>query len=669
MPFAQEIERDLELQRFARRSVLAAVVVFLVFAVIGWRIYALQIEGYEHFRTLSENNRLRVEPIAPTRGLIYDRNGVLLAENLPSYQVEVTVEQVADLDALLDTLEPLIDLTAADRDRFRASLRSRRPFQPVLLKSGLDDAAVARVAVRRHELPGVDVVARPTRHYPMGADLAHVVGYVGRISEADLARIDRSNYAGSTHTGKTGIERFYEERLHGRVGYRQVEVNAQGRVIRELSVRPPERGQDLILTIDSRLQRRVRELFQGYDGAAVVVDVRTGEILALVSKPGFDPNWFVNGISHARFAELQNDPARPLFNRLLQGQYPPGSTLKPVMGLIALQAGYTTVERRMFAAGYFQIPGHERRYRDWRRSGHGWVDLARAIAVSSDVYFYELAHRMGIDVLSDGLAKWGLGQPTGIDLPGERHGILPSREWKRATMNQPWFPGETLITIIGQGYMLTTPVQLADVTVTLANRGERRPLHLLREVRPATPEHPAPIWRSPPPVHYPAAAWDAIHRSLDDAVHARHGTAFASVGSTSPAVRMVGKTGTAQVFGLGEDEKYDESRLDRRLWDHALFIGYAPAENPEIAVVVIAEHGGSGGRVAAPLAQRIVDAHFELTREGPGFEPLREAASPERRATPQSRNDDAPHAGTAARTAAEAARVGPPVTSESLSWR
>ncbi|MFN4264039.1 MAG: penicillin-binding protein 2 [Thioalkalivibrionaceae bacterium] len=593
-----------------RRGLFAVGVVFLAFAVIGWRVHGLQVEGYEHFRTLSENNRLRVEPIAPTRGLIYDRNGVLLAENRPSYQVEVTVEQVRDLDALFDTLAPLIDLTATDRDRFRASLRGRRPFQPILLKSGLDDVAVARVAVRRHEMPGVDVVARPTRHYPMGADLAHVVGYVGRISESDLTRIDRSNYAASTHTGKTGIERFYEDRLHGRVGHRQVEVNAQGRVIRELAARPPERGQDLVLTIDSHLQRKVRELFEGYNGAAVVADVRSGEVLAMVSKPGFDPNWFVNGISHARYAQLQNDPARPLFNRLLSGQYPPGSTLKPVMGLIALDSGHTTAERRMFATGYFQIPGHERRYRDWRRSGHGWVDLSRAIAVSSDVYFYELAYRMGIDTLSKGLMDWGLGAPTLIDLPGERRGILPSREWKRATMNQAWFPGETLITVIGQGYMLTTPVQLADVTVTLANRGDRKRLHLLRELRGETYGDPVPIRVDPPPVDYPAAAWRVIHQALDDAVHARHGTAHGSVGRTTPAVRMAGKTGTAQVFGLGEDEKYDETRLDRRLWDHALFIGYAPADDPEIAVVVVVEHGGSGGRVAAPLAQRIVDAFY-----------------------------------------------------------
>jgi penicillin-binding protein 2 len=604
-------EEGRDQSRFSVRALVSILVLLLLVLLLGGRMFTLQVGAHEHFTTLSENNRLRIEPIPPTRGLIYDRNGILLAENRPAYQLEVTVEQAGDLGLLLERLSDLVDLSPAEIDRFRASVRQRRPFQPVLLKSGLDDETVARIAVARHELPGVEIEARPVRHYPQGADFAHVVGYVGRINEQDLRRLDTRNYSGTSHTGKTGVERHYEDILHGTTGHKQVEVNAQGRVIRELSVVPPVPGQDLFLSIDVDLQRAARDALAPHDGALVAIDPATGEVLALVSKPGFDPNPFVNGISHRDFSALQSDPHNPLFNRALSGQYPPGSTLKPIVALAGLEENVTTAERRMFATGYYQLPGYERRYRDWRRGGHGWVDMNRAIAVSSDVYFYDLGHKLGIDRMAPMLGAFGVGSRVGIDATGERPGILPSREWKRSVQNLQWFPGETLITAIGQGYMLTTPLQLADLTSTLANRGQRVQTRLLRAIRESGDGEPLPQpVRTLAPVIASEAHWDVIHQALIDAVHARHGTAWGSIGSTAPPYRIAGKTGTAQVFSLAQDQEYNETELDRRLWDHALFIGYAPADAPEIAVAVLAEHGGSGGRVAAPIARRVMDAYL-----------------------------------------------------------
>ena len=604
-------EEGRDQSRFSVRVLVSILVLLLLVLLLGGRMFTLQVGAHEHFTTLSENNRLRIEPIPPTRGLIYDRNGILLAENRPAYQLEITVEQAGDLELLLVRLSGLVDLSSAEIERFRASVRQRRPFQPVLLKSALDDETVARIAVARHELPGVEIEARPVRHYPQGSDFAHVVGYVGRINEQDLRRLDTRNYAGTSHTGKTGVEHHYEDILHGTTGHRQVEVNAQGRVIRDLSVVPPVPGQDLFLSIDVALQRAARDALSPHDGALVAIDPATGEVLALVSKPGFDPNPFVNGISHRDFSALQSDPHKPLFNRALSGQYPPGSTLKPIVALAGLEENVTTAERRMFATGYYQLPGHERRYRDWRRGGHGWVDMTRAIALSSDVYFYDLGHKLGIDRMAPMFGAFGIGSRVGIDATGERPGILPSREWKRSVQNLQWFPGETLITAIGQGYMLTTPLQLADVTSTLANRGQRVQTRLVRAIRDGADGEPlAKPVRYLEPVIASDAHWDVIHQALIDAVHARHGTAWGSIGSTSPAYRIAGKTGTAQVFSLAPDQEYDESELERRLWDHALFIGYAPVEAPEIAVAVLAEHGGSGGRVAAPIARKVMDAYL-----------------------------------------------------------
>lgn len=609
-------EEGRDQRRFSVRVLVSLLILSLLMMVLGVRLFTLQVGAHEHFTTLSENNRLRIEPMPPTRGLIFDRNGVLLAENRPAYQLEVTVEQAGDLDDLLASLSALVELSPLEIERFRGSVGQRRPFQPVLLKANLDDEAVARIAVARPELPGVEIEARPVRHYPLGEEFAHVVGYVGRINEQDLLRLDARNYAGTSHTGKTGVERYYEDILHGTTGHKQVEVNAQGRVIRELSAVPPVPGQDLTLGIDVEMQRMARDALAPHDGAVVVMEPATGEVLALVSKPGFDPNPFVNGISHQAFDALQSNPHKPLFNRALSGQYPPGSTLKPVVGLAGLEEGVTTAERRMFATGYFQLPGHERRYRDWKRGGHGWVDLSRAIAVSADVYFYDLGNKLGIDRMAPMLGAFGIGSRVGIDATGERTGILPSREWKRSVQNLPWFPGETVITAIGQGYLLVTPLQLADVASTLANRGRRVQPRLLRAIRDGSNGETVtqPV-RHLAPVIAREDHWDVIHEAMIEAVHARHGTAWGSIGSDPPTgYRIAGKTGTAQVFSLAPDQEYVEDELNRMLWDHALFLAYAPADDPEIAVAVLVEHGGSGGRVAAPIAREVID--FYLSSRG-----------------------------------------------------
>jgi penicillin-binding protein 2 len=612
MPVRQAIKNHQQEQRlFVVRVIMILTMVLMLFGMLVARMTYLQVVNYSHFTTLSQNNRVRLEAVPPPRGLIYDRNGVVLAENRPSYQLEVTLEQVDDLDETLAGLGELMPLDDAEVARFRRHLRGKRPFQAVPLKLNLSDEEVAQFAINRHRFPGVDIQARLARHYPLGEEFAHVVGYVGRIDERELARLDSRNYGGTTHIGKIGVERHYEDVLHGEAGYQQVEVNAQGRVLRVLERQPPVPGQDLVLTLDAGLQAAAREAMDGRNGAIVAMDPVTGEVLAMVSKPSFDPNLFVHGIPVPIFNALRDDRYQPLFNRALSGQYPPGSTLKPLIGLAGLENDVITAARTMYARGYYTLPNDDRRYRDWRRQGHGLVNLDKAIAQSSDVYFYDLGYRLGIDRISPFLGQFGLGQRTGVDTTGERPGLLPSREWKRATQNMPWFPGETLITAIGQGYMLATPMQLASVTSTLAMRGQRMRPHLLRgiidpasgdlQLREPLPDTPVLLRQ---PVH-----WDQVLQPMVNTVHRPNGTAYWSTGRELQYT-MAGKTGTSQVFGLAEDEEYDEEGLAKHLRDHALFIGYAPADAPRLAVAVIAEHGGSGGRVAAPIARKVMDYYL-----------------------------------------------------------
>lgn len=600
----------LESRLFMGRVLVALFVSGLLFIALIMRLVYLQVVAHEHFRTLSEDNRIKLQPVPPNRGLIYDRNGVLLADNLPSFRLEIVPEEIDDLDATLTELGKLVEIKPVDLERFHKLRRRMNRFDGVPLRFHLSEEEVARFAINRHRFPGVDIQVGLSRYYPIGSHAAHAIGYVGRINEDELTQIDTGNYRGTTHIGKEGIEKAYEDLLHGKVGYDQLETNAAGRTLRVLARQDPVQGSSLYLSLDARLQQVIEQAFTEYNGAAVAIDPRSGEVLAFVSVPGYDPNPFVNGIEYKDYKALNEDPNQPLFNRALRGQYPPGSTLKPFVALAGLENGVVTTHSSTFCPGFYRLPGSEHKYRCWKHSGHGTVALNTAIVQSCDVYFYDLARSLGIDRLHDYLAQFGFGTRTGIDLVGERGGVLPSSAWKRSTRKEPWYPGETLISGIGQGYNLMTPLQLAVATATLASEGEFRPPHLVHAIRdPNGNLAPLPV---PPPRSIPIVNredWDQVIAAMVDVVHSARGTAKRI--STGIDYTIGGKTGTAQVFGLKQDEKYDETKIDKRLQDHALFIAFAPADAPRIAVAIVAENGGHGGSVAAPIARTILDQYFK----------------------------------------------------------
>lgn len=598
---------------FGRRAMTGFLLVALCLGVLLGRFAYLQIWQHDEFRARSEANRIKLRPLPPSRGLIYDRNGALLAENVPQYRLELIPEQSGDIDATLARLRAVIALDAEELERFAELRRLKRPFDSLPIKFHLREEEVARFAVRRHLFPGVEVVPYLTRSYPMGGLFAHAVGYVGRIDEGDRERLETSRYAGTHHIGKTGIERYYESRLLGRAGYEQVETDAQGRALRVLYRVAPHQGQHVYLTLDAKLQRAAADALEGRSGAVVAIDPRNGEVLALVSEPGFDPNLFVNGISRQAYADLLAEPHRPLFNRALQGGYEPGSTIKPFIALAGLELGIRTPADTVFSSGEFRIEGADRPYRDWKRGGHGRVDLREALAQSVNTYFYQLAVDMGVDRMSRYLAGFGFGAPTGLDLNGEGRGILPSREWKQATQGKAWYPGETVISGIGQGYWVVTPVQLASALATLAASGVRYTPHLLL----ATQEGLAPRARPPAPAPLSklvqgSANAAAVREGMVAVMHGATGTARA-VGAGSPYL-IAGKSGTAQRYTRRDDRAYDETRVAESLRNRALFIAFAPAEAPQIAVAVVVEHGSSGSKAAAPVARLILDNY--LLREG-----------------------------------------------------
>lgn len=609
---------------FFHRSIVSAFFVLLGCMLLWWRLFQLQVLEHEAYAAQSVDNRVRIMAIPPSRGLIYDRHGRLLADNLPSYSLEMTREEVKDLDGTLLALRELVEISDKQEQRFRRNLKNGRPFDKVALRLNLSAEEVARLAVNQHRFPGVEVSARLSRRYPQAITTAHALGYVGRINEREMKKLDRGNYSGTTHIGKLGVERHYESALHGTAGYQRVEVNASGRVLRVLEREPPVPGKDLHLTIDAVLQDVAHRALSDYNGALVAIDPWSGEVLALVSKPSYDINLFVNGISFSDYGALRDSPDRPLFNRAIIGQYPPGSTLKPIVGLAGLEDGVITPQQRFFAGPYYTLPGQSRRYRDWKKSGHGWVTLDSAIAQSCDVYFYDLAYQLGIDRLHEAMAEYGLGQRTGIDAPGEATGLLPSREWKLRARKQPWFPGETLITGIGQGYLLTTPLQLANVAGTLATDGLRfRPRLLYAARDPFSGEQLRSNAEQLPAVE--SDYWSLVKQAMIHVTHAPNGTAR-RVGQ-SAQYTIAGKTGTAQVFGLAQDEEYDASTLARKLHDHALFIAFAPAESPEIAVALVVENGGSGSSVAAPIVKQVLDYYLLGTSELLTPEELKSARS------------------------------------------
>lgn len=597
------------------RLIFSAILAGLLFTIVMTRLAVLQVMEHEHFDSLSKQNSIDIEPLAPQRGLIYDRNGVILAENIPTFSLELTPEKVPDMEATIQQIALLFLMNEDEVADIKQQIKQQRSFRQVVLRQRLTEQEVAKFSVNRHRFIGVDVVGRLIRHYPQANLFAHTVGYVGRINVQDQQRIDAKNYKGTLQIGKTGIEKYYEDSLHGSVGYQQVETNVQGRVVRDLNSVPSISGQDLFLHLDINLQQVASDLLGDFNGAIVAIEPKTGGVLAMLSKPDFDPNAFVTGISSKDYAVLRDSPDRPLFDRALRGHYPPGSTLKPFVALAGLELGVISEQSKSFCPGWFTLPGQEHRYRCWKKHGHGHVDLITAISQSCDVYFYDLSHALGIDRMHDFLDIFGFGHRTGVDIPSESRGLSPSREWKRASRNLAWYPGETLIAGIGQGFNQTTPIQLAHATATLANRSINVVPQVARARRSSGKSElkllPTKTSEALPIVN--KQHWKAIIDSMVEVTHGKRGTAR-HIGKGLP-FKVAGKTGTAQVFGIKQDEKYDAETLERKLHDHALFIAFAPADDPEFVVAIVVENGGSGSRVAAPIARKMIDQYFGLTED------------------------------------------------------
>ena len=595
-------EKDSRLVR--GRVVVGAFVVVGLICVLLARLYYLQVVQYEYHSTLSENNRVHVQPIPPTRGLIFDRNGVVIADNRPSFSLSMTRERSGDWQQVLDVIVEVLQLAPEDRALFEKRMKQgRRPFEPVPILFELNEEQIARIAVNQFRLPGVEVVAQLVRHYPQGAHFAHSVGYMGRINEKELKTLDPVNYSGTHHIGKTGIERFYEAELHGQVGYEEVETNARGRVLRVLKRTDPIPGKDIVLSLDIKLQEAAEEALAGRRGAVVALNPMTGEVLAMVSQPSFDPNLFVTGISFKAYAELRDSIDRPLFNRILRGLYPPGSTIKPAVAIAGLDSGVITGSSRVYDPGYYQLPNYDHKYRNWNRTGDGYVDLDTAIMRSNDTYFYDLAHKLGIDRLSSYMNQFGIGRKVSLDMFEESAGLMPSREWKRATRRQAWFPGETLILGIGQGYMQSTPLQLAQATALIASKGKWIRPHLAKTIEGVPPVDPDPV---PDIVLRDPSNWAKVNHGMQQVVHGARGTA--RVAGVGAQYLIAGKSGTAQVVAIKQGEKYDRSKVQERHRDHALFVGFAPANNPQITVSVMIENGEAGSRVASPVVRKVMDA-------------------------------------------------------------
>jgi penicillin-binding protein 2 len=610
-----------ESRLFDSRAKAALVIMVVCILALLSRYFWLQVLSHESFATRSESNRVSIRSVTPNRGLIYDRRGRVIAENQPAYRLEIVPEKVQDVMVLLDELSELVEISEDDRKSFSRSRRNYRVFDGVPVRFNLSEQEVARFAVNRHRFAGVDVVPYLSRYYPYGELLTHVLGYVGRLDEEDIARVDAGNYRGTRMIGKIGIEQFQESELHGTSGFEKVETNARGRVVDVIEREDAVAGTDLVLSIDVAVQQAAWDALGERPGSVVAIDPRDGSVIALVSKPAYDPNMFVHGISQQAYNEILNSPGRPLFNRALRGGYEPGSTLKPFVGLAGLDAGVVTAETRVFSNGSFYIDGYSRPYHDWKDGGHGWVTLPSALEQSVNTYFYQLAMNLGIDRMHEYLAQFGFGAVTGIDVPSEGKGLLPSREWKRAAREEPWYPGETIIAGIGQGFNVVTPIQLANAVATLANGGNRYEPRLLYAAKRAGDERAQRV-RAPVALQIPKKNpedWQLVLDGMDRVVNGTRGTARAI--AVDSRYRIAGKTGTAQVFKLAAGETYKASEIAEQLRDHALFIAFAPFENPRIAIAVIVEHGGGGSTVAAPIARKTLDAWLdqEITGQGPGL--------------------------------------------------
>ena len=608
------VKDTLEENRIFLSRVVAAFV-FIILLTLGLivRLVYLQVVGHEHYSTLAKDNRIKVVPLPPTRGIIYDRHGRILAENNPSYSLELIPEQIKNLDETLLKLQQLLDISDEKIEQYQKQRKRHKSFSSTPLLLRMTDEDVAKFASVRPYFPGVDIHARLLRHYPYGELSAHVVGYVGRINERELKTLPVSEYRGTHHVGKIGIEKTYESQLHGAVGYAEIETNAQGRAVNSVDSVDPVPGSNIYLTLDIDLQKTAYDALEGYNGAAVAIEIQSGDVLVFSSRPGFDPNPFVYGISSKAYKALQESDDQPLFNRTLRGQYPPGSAIKPFIGLAGLEYKVTDFKHKLFCPGFYQLPNHSHRYRDWKKWGHGTVDLKIAITQSCDVYFYDLALTLGIDKMHAFLSKFGFGEKSGIDLVGEKSGLLPSRKWKRNNRNQPWYPGETLITGIGQGFMQVTPLQLARATATLANYGKVVTPFLVDRIINSNYTTPGPA-QTDEIIPLKRRNVDDIIMAMINVVHGARGTARRLAKGID--YQIAGKTGTAQVFTVKQEEKYNEKEIEFKLRDHALFLAFAPAHEPKIAVAVIVENGGHGGSVAAPMAGKIIKQYLGSARGG-----------------------------------------------------
>jgi len=601
-----------ESRLFNQRAVFAILFVVLMFSVIVFNQYQLQIVSYQDYQTRSEGNRIKVVPLAPNRGLIYDRSGILLAENRPVFSLELIPEQINDMAGTLAELATLIEFTAEQQDAFLKQVRAQRRFNSITLKEQLDDQEVAILAANQHRFPGVTVEARLSRHYPFGDLFTHALGYIGKINTRELQQLEldgeAANYAASRDIGKIGLERFYQRELHGTMGYQEVEVNNRGRLIRVLRSVPAVSGQNIQLGIDVGLQLTAQQILKQHRGAIVAIDPRDGAVLAFYSNPSYDPNLFVHGISSANYNELLNSRDRPLINRVTQGVYPPASTIKPHLALLGLESRTITTSTKIWDPGYYTLPNSDHRFRDHIRWGHGWVDIYTAITKSCDTFFYDMGIKLGIDRISEYMHKMGFGEKTGIDILEESSANMPSRGWKRARHNQPWYPGDTVPLSIGQSYWTTTPLQLAVATTPLLNRGKLVTPHMVTafnngEITAANILPPRQVLEVENEQNY-AVVMDTMHQTVSTLGGTAH-RAFIGAQYSS-----AGKTGTAQLAAIAQDAKYNADAIDERLRDNAMYLGYAPYDKPTILVVVALENAGGGGSNAAPLARQLMDYYF-----------------------------------------------------------
>jgi penicillin-binding protein 2 len=603
---------QLEQHYFRVRLGVAAIIVFALFTALAFRFSYLQLKQYEHYQTLAENNRISLVPIIPNRGLILDKNGVVLAHNFFAYTLEITPAKVSDLEQTIAEIAKLVEISSLDRKRFKRFREQSHSFESIPIRTHLNELEAAKFAVNHYRFPGVEIKSRLFRHYPLGKTASHMIGYIGRINDKDLENLEKSgdlsNYKGSDHIGKSGLEQYYESYLHGTTGFQQVEIDADGHAVRVLSSNPPIPGDNIVLSADIKMQEIAETAFGDRRGALVAINPKTGEVLSYVSQPTFDPNLFVDGIDSENWKMLNESLDKPLINRPLRGVYPPGSTFKPFVALAGLEAGKRLPPYSIQDPGFFTLPGNRHRYRDWKPSGHGTVDMQKAITVSCDTFFYGLAQELGIENLTNFVRHFGFGKRSEFDIKGEIEGLLPTPEWKKRRFKQPWYPGETVIVGIGQGYTLVTPLQLAQATAILANNGVAMRPHLVNEIQNA---------RSGQSQIVPHKILDRVQLNPNNVEIVKRGMVDVTMpGGTAASVganvgySIAAKTGTAQVIGIKQNEKYNESAINERHRDHALFIAYAPADDPTIALAVIVENGGHGGSAAGPIARKVMDYYL-----------------------------------------------------------